>query len=248
MKVRVLIGIFLLAAAPGFAQTNVTGDWDVTINSPQGANTIHVTFKQDGEKLSGVLKGQAGELPFQNGSVVADDLKFSFTVPIQGTPLDITMTGKVKETTIEGKAEFGGFGEGDWTAKRSAETSAATTTRAPDTTAPATTTSNATSSVAGIGGKWDVTIKTPGGDLPATATLTDEGGKLSGTFGSPMGEVPLSGSLDGKVITLTMVAQTPQGAMNVAMTGDLDGDTIVNGKADVAGMGQMEWSAKRIKQ
>ena len=94
----------------------------------------------------------------------------------------------------------------------------------------------------------DVTIKTPGGDLPATATLTDEGGKLSGTFGSPMGEVPVSGSLDGKVITLTMVAQTPQGAMNVAMTGDLAGDTIVNGKADVAGMGQMEWSAKRIKQ
>src|SRR5437764_314767 len=121
MNVRVLIGIFLLAAAPGFAQTNVTGDWDVTINSPQGANTIHVTFKQDG-------------------------------------------------------------------------------------------------------------------------------GKLSGTFGSPMGEVPVSGSLDGRVITLTMVAQTPQGAMNVAMTGDLDGDTIVNGKADVAGMGQMEWSAKRIKQ
>ena len=144
MKVRVLIGIFLLAAAPGFAQTNVTGDWDVTINSPQGANTIHVTFKQDGEKLSGVLKGQAGELPFQNGSVVADDLKFSFTIPIQGTPLEITMTGKVKETTIEGKAEFGGFGEGDWTAKRSAESSAAATTTAPDTTAPAATTSNAT--------------------------------------------------------------------------------------------------------
>jgi hypothetical protein len=169
-------------------------------------------------------------------------------VPIQGTPLEITMTGKVKETTIEGKAEFGGFGEGDWTAKRSAEASATAATTAADTTAPVTTTSNATSSMTGIGGKWDVTIKTPGGDFPATATLTDEGGRLSGTFGSQMGEVPVTGSLEGKAIKLTMVAQTPQGAMNVAMTGDLDGDTIVNGKADVAGMGQMEWSAKRIKQ
>ena len=252
MKIRVLAGIVLLAAAPVFAQTNVTGDWDVTINSPQGANTIHVTLTQDGEQLSGVLKGQAGELPFQNGSVVADDLKFSFTLPIQGTPLEITMTGKVKETTIEGKAEFGGFGEGDWVAKRSAETSAAATTTAPGTsavtTAPATTTSSATSSVSGIGGKWDVTIKTPGGEFPATATLTAEGGKLSGTFGSQMGEVPVTGTLEGAAIKLSMVAQTPQGAMNVALTGDLDGDTIVNGKADVAGMGQMEWSAKRIKQ
>ena len=81
MKIRVLVGILLLAAAPVFAQTNVTGEWDVTINSPQGANTIHVTFKQDGEKLSGILKGQAGQLPVENGSVVADALKFSFTVP-----------------------------------------------------------------------------------------------------------------------------------------------------------------------
>src|SRR5207302_8807718 len=98
MKVRVLIGIFLLAAAPGFAQTNVTGDWDVTINSPQGANTIHVTFKQDGEKLSGLLKGQAGELPFQYGPVVADDPKFSFTIPMQGTTSGIMVTGTVDET------------------------------------------------------------------------------------------------------------------------------------------------------
>ena len=45
-----------------------------------------------------------------------------------------------------------------------------------------------------------------------------------------------------------MVAQTPQGELNVVMTGDLDGDAIVNGKAEVAGMGQMEWSAKRAKQ
>src|SRR5919204_4729659 len=140
MKIRVLAGIVLLAAAPAFAQTNVTGDWDVTINSPQGANTVHVTFKQDGEKLSGVLKGQAGQLPFENGSVVADDLKFSFTVPIQGTPLEITMTGKVKESTIEGKAEFGGFGEGDWTAKRSTDAVAAASS-APVTTSAATTTS-----------------------------------------------------------------------------------------------------------
>src|SRR5262249_49864185 len=153
-------------------------------------------------------------------------------------PLEITMTGKVKESTIEGKAEFGGFGEGDWTAKRSADAAAAPSAPA-TTTAAAGSTSATTTTAGGIGGKWDVTIKTPGGDFPATATLTDDGGKLSGTFGSQMGEVPVTGSLEGNTIKLTMVAQTPQGAMNVAMTGDLDGDAIVNGKADVAGMGQM---------
>ena len=91
-------------------------------------------------------------------------------------------------------------------------------------------------------------LKTPAGDMPANATLTDTDGKVSGTFGSQMGEVPVAGTVEGKALKITMVAQTPQGDMTVVLTGDLDGDTIVNGKAEVAGLGQMEWSAKRIKQ
>ena len=43
-----ILALLLLVAAPAFAQTNVTGDWDVTIESPQGANTVLVSFKQDG--------------------------------------------------------------------------------------------------------------------------------------------------------------------------------------------------------
>jgi len=60
--------------------------------------------------------------------------------------------------------------------------------------------------------------------------------------------VAIAGTAEGKALKLTMVAQTPQGDMTVVLTGDLDGDNIVNGKAEVAGLGQMEWSAKRIKQ
>ena len=55
-----ILALLLLVAAPAFAQTNVTGDWDVTIESPQGANTVLVTFKQDGEKLSGIFKINLG--------------------------------------------------------------------------------------------------------------------------------------------------------------------------------------------
>lgn len=241
------LALFLLVAGPALAQTNVTGDWDVTIQSPQGANTVKVTFKQDGEKVSGVFKSPMGELPFDGGSMTGSDLKFGFTLPVQGMQLDITMVGKVEGSAINGKAKFGDFGEGDWTAKRSEGTTTASTTTT--TTTSTTTTTTSTTSTVGVGaaGRWDVTLKTPGGDFPASATLTEDAGKLSGTFGSPMGEVPLSGTVDGKAVKMTMVAQTPQGEMTVVLTGDLDGDAIVNGKADVSGMGQMEWSAKRVK-
>jgi len=56
------------------------------------------------------------------------------------------------------------------------------------------------------------------------------------------------GTIDGKALKLTVEAQTPQGAMTVIMTGDIDGDAILNGKAEIAGMGQMQWTAKRAKQ
>ena len=247
-----LLALALLVAAPAFAQTpaSVTGDWDVTINSPQGANTSRVTFTQDADKVSGLFKSPAGELPF-TGTMTGSDLKFAFAINVQGMALDVTMTGKVEGDTMAGKADFGGMAEGEWTAKRAATTTASTTsssTTTTTTTTTSTTTTSTTTPLLGFGGKWDVTLKTPAGDFPANATLTDEGGKLTGTFGSQMGEAQVSGTTEGKALKMTMVAQTPQGNMTVVMTGDLEGDSIVNGKAEVEGMGQMEWTAKRTKQ
>ena len=239
--ISMFVGVFLLVAGPLFAQVNVAGDWEVTINSPQGSNAAIATLKQDGDKVSGVLKNPMGELPFEGATLTGDELKFTFTVNFQGTPLPITLTGKVKGATIDGKADFGGMAEGDWTAKRVDATTAksAVAPAAADTAAPATS--------GGAGGKWNVTFVTPQGDFPAVATLTAEGSKLSGTFGSQLGETKVTGTVDGVKITLEMTVESPQGNMNVSMTGEMRGDDMV-GLADVAGMGQMQWSAKRAKQ
>jgi hypothetical protein len=235
------------------APPSVAGDWDVTVQSPQGTTTVLVTLKQDGEKLDGVFKSPLGELPF-SGTLTGNEMKFNFMFPVDGQPLAITMTGKVEGDTITGKADFGGFAEGDWSAKRAtgaaaaaASTTTPATTTAESATSTSTTTTSTTTTGVGYAGKWDVVVKTPAGDFPATANLTDEGGKLSGTFASQMGEVPVTGVVEGKSVKLTMNAQTPNGNMTVVLTGDLDGDSIVNGKADIEGMGQMDWSAKRIK-
>src|SRR5258708_26547711 len=185
-----------------------------------------------------------GELPFDGGTIAGSDLKFAFAINAQGASIIITMTGKGDGDKMAGKADFGGFGEGDWSARRASAATAA----APAAPAASPAASASARSTGGAAGKWDVVMRTPGGEIPATATLTDNGGKLSGTFGSQMGEVPLSGTIEGNALKLSMTAQTPNGDLNVVLTGDVDGDAIVNGKADVAGMGQMEWSAKRAKQ
>jgi hypothetical protein len=242
-----LLALTLLTASPVFAQTNITGDWDVTVVSPQGTNTTPVSFTQEGDKVSGIFKSPQGQLPFDGGKMTGSDLTFTFTVTMQGMQLPITLTGKVDGASMTGTADFGGFAQGEWSAKRSGTTTTTSSATTMTTTTTTTTTTKVTTGV-GFGGKWDVMLKTPAGDMPANATLTDDNGKLSGTFGSQLGEVPVAGTVEGKALKLTMTAQTPQGDMNVVMTGDLEGDNIVNGKAEVSGLGSMEWSAKRIKQ
>jgi hypothetical protein len=238
-----LAASFILLALPVRAQTNIAGDWDVTIQSPQGANTVHVTFKQDGSKISGVFKSQMGELPFQDGTLDGNDLKFGFAIPIQGQSLDITMTGTVDGASITGKAQFGGFGEGDWSAKRAEATTASAAAPA----ATAVPTNGSATPATGIAGKWDATLKTQMGDLPVQVEFVESAGKVTGTIVGPMGPVELAGTFDGNALKLDFVAKTPQGDIPVTMSGELNGDTIVNGKAEFGGLGQGEWSAKRSR-
>jgi hypothetical protein len=245
----ILASLLLFVAAPAFAQINIAGDWDMQIETAQGVNTVKVTFKQDGEKVSGVMKSQAGERAFEGGTLTGADLKFGFSIPIQGQALEITMTGKVQGSSIVGRAQFGGFGEGDWTAKRAETTTTAaapatTTTTETTTASSATTTAAATTTATGVGGKWNVLVKTDAGEIEATADIVETGGKITGTITGPLGSVDVSGTLEGSALKLSMVAKTPQGDIPVSLSGDVSGDTIVNGKAEFGGM-ESTWSAKR---
>src|SRR5262245_12499335 len=234
-----------LLASPAVAQVTVTGDWDLTIESPQGTSTVKMTLTQEGEKVSGLFKSQMGELPF-TGTLTGVDLRCAFALPVQGQSLEIIMTGKVEGEAMTGKVQFGGFGEGDWTAKRAP---AAATAAAPAPAPPATTTTAGGAPIAGgATGEWDLTFKTPNGDMTATAKVVDEAGKLTGTLSSQLGETPFSGTLEGKALKVTFNFVTPQGTLPVTMSGDIEGDAIPNGKAEITGMGTMEWTAKKKQQ
>lgn len=241
MNLLSVAAALLLFAAPSYAQTNVAGEWEVTIVSPQGSNTSHVTFKQDGEKVSGLFKSPAGELPFEGGMLTGDELKFIFNVPFQGMSLEITLTGKVEGSSIAGKASFGGLAEGDWSAKKVDGAAAPAASAAPaENTA-------VTAAGPGLSGKWDFTIKTQMGDVPVSAEIVDAGGKITGTMVGPAGPIDIAGNFDGNTLKLEFVAKTPNGDIPVTMTGDVSADGMA-GKAEFGGMGNGEWTAKRAKQ
>jgi|SRR5579863_1328799 len=109
--------VALVPAVKAADPANVNGAWDLKLDTPNGPTTPTVTFKQDGETLTGTYKGRAGETELK-GTIKGNDIKFSITIHPQGQDLVIEYSGTVDGDTMKGKAKFGEYGEGDFTGKK----------------------------------------------------------------------------------------------------------------------------------
>lgn len=240
-----LLALSLAVPAMAAAQANITGPWEVTIDSPQGPMSIDANLKQDGEVLTGMIVSPMGNVELK-GTFKNNELAFSYSVPLQGQNLDITMTGKLAGDTIDGLVAIAGLGEVPWKAKRkTGAAAAAPAAAAPAAAAAAPAASAASAAGAGVTGKWDILMDTPAGQMPFTGNLVQTGDKVSGTVTGPTGELPITGSMSGNALTMDMNIQTPQGDLAVKFTGDLS-PTGLSGKASTM-MGDMTWSATRAK-
>ena len=99
------------------AQTNVSGNWKLTLETPNGTGNPSLVLKQDGEKLTGTYKGRFGDSALE-GTVKGKDIKFSFKVNAQGNELQVEYAGTVDGDTMKGKAKFGDMFEGNFTGKK----------------------------------------------------------------------------------------------------------------------------------
>jgi len=112
------VAVGLLATAHLSAQgVNVTGDWALDVQTDQGGGTPTITFKQDGEKLTGKYVGQLGNADL-TGTVKGNAIKFTFTIDAQGQPAPVNYEGTVEKNTMKGKLDIGGMISGTFTATR----------------------------------------------------------------------------------------------------------------------------------
>jgi hypothetical protein len=111
--------IFVSAAVLAVAAQakNVTGNWKLTIETPNGPGTPSLVLKQEGEKLTGTYKGRFGESPLE-GTVKGNEIKFTVKVNAQGNELAIEYAGTLEGDTMKGKVKFGEFGEGTFSGKK----------------------------------------------------------------------------------------------------------------------------------
>jgi hypothetical protein len=246
VKTAIVAASFVLSlASAAFAQNSVAGLWELTVDSPQGANTSTLTLKQDGDKLTGEMGSAMGSTPV-TGTFAAGSVAITANLDVQGTSLQLGITGKVDADTMNGSVKVGDFGEFPFTAKRTGATAAAAPAVAPAAAAAARP-SAAGGSTTDATGKWDIVINLEGvGEFPVQADFKQDGTKLTGTFNGPTGEVTLQGTMTGSTLRMQFEVETPQGKLPIVMTGDLGADGFT-GKASLAGMGEANWKGTRAK-
>ena len=101
----------LLALAVAALAADLTGTWELQVESDVGTGTPTFTFKQDGNKLSGTYSGQLGEAPV-TGTVDGDKVQFSFEISPAGDKIRVTYSGTAYGgNKIKGTVDFGGMGK-----------------------------------------------------------------------------------------------------------------------------------------
>jgi hypothetical protein len=116
ISAALLFGASIVQAGQA-GKVDVTGKWAFNVETAAGPGAPTFTFKQDGEKLTGHFVGTFGEADL-TGTVKGTDIKFTFSVDVQGTKLDETYIGTIDKDAMKGKVEIVGIGDGTFTAKR----------------------------------------------------------------------------------------------------------------------------------
>jgi streptogramin lyase len=109
----------MAAVARAQSKIDVTGIWAFEVQTEAGTGTPQVTFKQDGEKLTGVYSSQLlGQLELA-GSVKGQAIQFTLAANVQGNALEVVFSGTIDDSaSMKGKVTFTGVGEGSFTGKR----------------------------------------------------------------------------------------------------------------------------------
>ena len=225
----------LLAAAPAaVAQGSLTGDWELAIVTPQGANTVNLSLAQDGDKVTGMLQTPLGTLPVE-GTSSEGVVKLGASVKVQGNGIDLALNGKLSADGMSGMVKLGDFGEFPFTGKRAPKAAAVPASPA---AAPA------AGDLVDANGTWNITLSLGGGQVPASATFKQEGEQVTGTLKTPIGEAPVRGTMVGKALKLELSVTTPQGPVPVTLTGTLDEKGFA-GRMTITGVGEADWTGVR---
>jgi len=120
-------GLVCLSAAlagPAVAQDaaeqaiDLSGEWELVVQSPNGTGTRTLTLVQTGDSIRGTVSSSraSGEL---EGVVEGDTLTFTALLMMESGPFPVTYRGTFTEDEMAGTIDFGDYGSGTFSGRRS---------------------------------------------------------------------------------------------------------------------------------
>jgi hypothetical protein len=100
------LALILSGFPAGAQQADVSGQWELTIDSPRGPMTSQVKFVQQGEKLTVTMTGPRGRESSGEGTIKGNSIEWSITrTGPEGNQFTIKYSGTVEGTSMSGTAE-----------------------------------------------------------------------------------------------------------------------------------------------
>ena len=87
----------------------IDGKWEITINSPMGAQKATLDLKADGGALSGTQTAMQGTQALANGKIDGNNLSWSASIT-SPMPMTLEFNGSVDGDAIKGSVKAGSFG------------------------------------------------------------------------------------------------------------------------------------------
>lgn len=87
----------------------VDGKWEITINSPMGAQKAALDLKSDGASVSGTQTAQGSTQPVTGGKIEGSKLTWSANIT-SPMPMTLEFTGNVDGDKLTGSVKAGAFG------------------------------------------------------------------------------------------------------------------------------------------
>ena len=96
-----------------------------------------------------------------------------------------------------------------------------------------------------VTGKWAFNVETAAGSGTPTITLKQDGEKLTGHYSGQLGEADITGTAKGTDIQLKFTVDVQGTSLNCIYTGAVDGKDSMKGKAEIVGLGDGTFTAKK---
>lgn len=109
----------LLLSASIFAaeRLDVSGDWQLTVQTAADSMKPSLKLEQDGKEITGSYQDEFGATEV-SGTLEGEQITLEVPTKIPGEKIVLTLTGHVDSTSMKGRWKFGDLGEGSFTGRK----------------------------------------------------------------------------------------------------------------------------------